>query len=140
MNNNERFNTKNEEIIKMFLNCDKYYILQNELKKVMSDAIFQMSLARKHDRSISNIDNIRFELDANVKIDLSNDGKLEIWETRPMINPILLISGMPNPHLKNAKSLFSQALHISIALGQLGVDINTFLLPSQETLDNDTAS
>jgi len=127
---------ENEKMIEMLLNCDKYYQLQMDLKKIMSDAIFQLSLARKYDRSMTSIENIRFELDANVKIDKATNGRLEIWESRPSINPILLISGMPNPHLKNAKSLFSQALNLSIALGQLGKDINLYILPPSEILDD----
>ncbi len=88
--------------------CSNYIILQDKIKKNLSSGFFQLAKCRK---SLSlDPSGFREDMTSAVRVELTiNDqlrgrGEWEEWKKKQLIDPLLLVHGMPNPALKLSQS------------------------------------
>ena len=119
-----------EEFVNLVEAADNILSLQEELKQKMANGIFSMAIARKGGCAVSSF-SIREDINANVTVSQNSDtGDFELWEKKPEVNPLLLISGLPPPSLKTAQKHFVAAIRDAIDLAGLVYRTNQLYLPS----------
>ena len=114
---------KNEVLSEILTNCDSYVKEQCLLGEIISKAMFQISLARQYDRNSLTVYNCRQDIDASIRLQLSDKNTYEINKSPNDKDPIFYISGMPTKNTRNAQKLFIDALNIVIKLKNNAVAI-----------------
>lgn len=118
--------TKDELFLQLLELCDEYMKLKMELNDCISKGIFSLAQSKKN--HTINLDNMRFEIEPNTTIVMSNavvnninDGNnhqannhvhTEICSHFESVddNPLLLLSAMPSPALKRSQQHFVKSL------------------------------
>lgn len=113
-------------VLDLLETCNSYNSQKEGLAKSLSDAFYQLSLARKANRSIMKIDDLRQDLHPKVTIQYSQENhnyeilslntQSEDTLTTPPSNVMLMLCGLPPPALKKSQDNFSLALQQAIAL------------------------
>jgi hypothetical protein len=109
-------------LINLLENCNTYAELQLELIKALSSGHLLLAKAKKNVR-INSID-CREVIEANCRIDYNQqDESFTEWIKKPKVDPLLYISALPPPDLKQAQKSFRNALHLAITLSSKSVHI-----------------
>jgi len=108
-----------DEFMTVLEECTAMEKLQEEMKKKMSDGIFGMAIARKGGCTVTP-DHCREDFDACSKVRCDEGvGVFELCETKPELDPLLLISGLPPPSLKKSQKHFKAALGYAVELANI---------------------
>lgn len=111
------------QFLSLVEDCSAIEALQVELKKKLSDGIFGMTIARKGGCWV-NAENLREDFDASVTVSADGTGDaFAVWEKKPDIDPLLLVSGLPPPSLKKSQKHFSAAVWDIVDLANIVVRI-----------------
>lgn len=107
------------EFVDLVQAADDIIKLQASVKQRMSDAFFGMAIARKGGCIVTPY-NCREDFDANVTVsEGGSSGYFEVFESKPELNPLLLISGLPPPSLKNSQKHFNNILRDVVDIANL---------------------
>jgi hypothetical protein len=107
------------QFVELVQTADAILKIQETIKTKMSDGFFGMAIARKGGCIVTPY-NCREDFSAGVTVTASEaTGAYEIWEEKPDMDPLLLISGLPPPSLKKSQKHFSAVVREVIDLANL---------------------
>ena len=117
---------EDELLIELIEDCNDYSKLQLILNNLISSGIFLITKSKKNNNIITlnnnnTIINCREDIISSYRTELDINGEYTEWNKKPNIDPLLLISALPSPDLKNAQKSFQKSLSIII---QLATKIN----------------
>ena len=110
--------TRDDRLIHLVQQCSQIVELEDKMKDILSKGYFGMTLARNSGHNIS-IQNCRADIDTSVEIDVSPEGNFELYESKPEINPLLVVCGLPPPALKKSQTHFKEALKLAIDVANI---------------------
>jgi hypothetical protein len=106
-----------EEIFHILEDADMILSAQNKLAKRLSQAFFQLALAKKTGSLRTDPENLRSEIDPSLilcnKVP-SLKADVELCSDSGPPDSVLLFSAMPNPNLKSSKAHFLESLRVAV--------------------------
>jgi hypothetical protein len=106
---------ENENIVSLIENCNDYAELQAELVKTLSSGYFLFTKSKKNIPNLSLL-NCREEMTTSYRVDISSDGEITEWSNKPKVDPILYLTALPPPDLKQSQKLFQKSMALIISL------------------------
>jgi hypothetical protein len=106
---------EDENFITLIENCNSYAELQAELMKNLSSGYFLFAKSKKNISNLSLL-NCREEMTTSYRVDISSDNEITEWSTKPKVDPILYLTALPPPDLKQSQKSFQKALGLIINL------------------------
>ena len=132
---------RNDNVLALLENLDTFGVLHESFGKSLSDAFFQLAMARKSsDRSLS-AEDVRFDIEpvAFLSPDChelvqpsSSDPSATTLKNAPDNSSLIMISAMPPPALRRAQTLFAKALQSAVDLAARSRAISQSISEIQE--------
>ncbi len=104
-----------EDLVSALEDCASYVDLHIKMSESMGKGYFAIVIARNSGCKINSID-CREDMEANLTVDQDENLQYSEWRSKPEIDPIIYLSGLPPPSLKKSQKLFEKALSDAISL------------------------
>ena len=106
-----------EGLLEALRASDEFAKVQELLSEALSVGHFRLAQARHGAQRVSVLDS-RFEIDAAVEVQVEDAGT-RLLRREVDVDPLLLVSALPSPHLRSAQTAFAKALDHAVSLAQL---------------------
>jgi hypothetical protein len=106
-----------ESLLETLRASDEFAKVQELLSEALSVGHFRLAQARHGAQRVSVLDS-RFEIDAAVEVEVEDAGT-RLLRREVDVDPLLLVSALPSPHLRSAQIAFAKALDHAVSLAQL---------------------
>ena len=113
----EAYKSNREGLLEALRASDEFAKVQELLSEALSVGHFRLAQARHGAQRVSVLDS-RFEIDAAVEVQVEDAGT-RLLRREVDVDPLLLVSALPSPHLRSAQTAFAKALDHAVSLAQL---------------------
>lgn len=109
----------NADVLVVLEDCEAYVSAQARFAQKLSAGLFKLTQASKNGSSYASVENCRLEIEPTLMVE--GDALVLSGES---IEPLLMLSALPPPQLRQAQVDFTDALREAVVLSKLAIRIN----------------